>query len=210
MISDLKNSKNAFEISGVVFKLILSSFLITIGLSAFSKEYTIDSKTSTLEWLAKKVTGQHSGTISFGEGTLTVEKKKITGGKISVDMKSLADTDLGDSPMKGKLEGHLKSDDFFGVEKFPWSTLEVTKVEAKSGNQYHFTGDLTIKGVTNPIEFDAEVSEVSGQLIATGEMTINRAKYGIKYGSGSFFEGLGDKLIYDDFSLKFKLAAVGK
>ncbi len=196
-----------FGISGVVSKFILSSFLLTFCLAAFSKDYKVDSNASSIEWLAKKVTGQHSGTISFGAGSLTVEKKKITGGKVSVDMATLADKDLGDSPMKGKLEGHLKSDDFFGVEKFPQSTLELKKVEAKQGNQYHFTGDLTIKGVTNPVEFDAEVNEASGQVTATGEMVVNRAKYGIKYGSGSFFEGLGDKLIYDDFSLKFKLVA---
>ena len=70
-----------------------------------------------------------------------------------------------------------------------------------------FTADLTIKGITAPVEFDAEVNDQSGQLTATGVMTVNRTKYGIKYGSGSFFEGLGDKVIYDDFTLKFKLVA---
>ena len=201
------DNNKMFGTSSVVSKLVLSSVLIISVLTVNSEEYRVDTKASTIEWVAKKVTGQHSGTISFGSGTLNVEKKKIIGGKLVVDMSTLADTDLGTSPMKGKLEGHLKSDDFFGVEKFPQSTLEVKKVEPKSGNLYHFTADLTIKGITNPIEFDAEVTNSSGQIDATGTMTVNRAKFGVKYGSGSFFEGLGDKLIYDDFTLKFNLSA---
>ncbi len=201
------DNNKMFGTSSVVSKLVLSSVLIISVLTVNSEEYRVDTKASTIEWVAKKVTGQHSGTISFGSGTLNVEKKKIIGGKLVVDMSTLADTDLGTSPMKGKLEGHLKSDDFFGVEKFPQSTLEVKKVEPKSGNLYHFTADLTIKGITNPIEFDAEVTNSSGQIAATGTMTVNRAKFGVKYGSGSFFEGLGDKLIYDDFTLKFNLSA---
>lgn len=179
--------------------------LLVFSLSAFSKNYRVDIKSSTLEWEAKKVTGQHVGTIALGESTLIIEKKKITGANLIVDMNTLVNTDLTDRGYNQKLIGHLKSDDFFGVAKFPQSTLEVKKVEAKSDKLYHFTADLTIKGITAPVEFNAEVNEVSGQFTATGVMTVNRTKYGIKYGSGSFFEGLGDKMIYDDFTLKFKL-----
>lgn len=194
--------------SGLVTRVVLGSALVVLSLTGYSKEYKVDAKASTIEWEAKKVTGQHNGTISFGVSTLKVEKKKISGGSLTVDMTTIANTDLGTSPMSAKLVGHLKSDDFFSVEKFPQSTLELKKVEAKSGNVYHFTADLTIKGITNPLEFDAEVVDASGQLTATGIMTINRAKFNIKYGSGSFFEGLGDKMIYDDFTLKFKLIAI--
>ena len=203
----LKKEKRNAGRSGLVNGIVLGSALIMLSLTGFSKDYKVDTKASTIEWVAKKVTGQHSGTISFGASTLNVEKKKISGGALTVDMTTIADTDLGTSPMNAKLVGHLKSDDFFGVEKFPVSTLALKKVEAKSGTVYHFTADLTIKGTTSPIEFDAEVVETSGQLTATGVMTINRAKFNIKYGSGSFFEGLGDKLIYDDFTLNFKLVA---
>jgi polyisoprenoid-binding protein YceI len=205
MIQIIRYNKRIFGRSGVVAKLILSSILLVASFSVFSKNYRVDIKSSTLEWVAKKVTGQHVGTIAFGESTLIIEKKKITGGKLTVDMNSMVNTDLTDAGYNQKLIGHLKSDDFFGVAKFPQSTLDVKKVEAKSGKLYHFTADLTIKGIASPVEFDAEVNEVSGQFTATGEMTVNRTKYGIKYGSGSFFEGLGDKMIYDDFTLKFKL-----
>jgi polyisoprenoid-binding protein YceI len=205
MIQIITNNKRIFGRYRAVARLILSSMLLVFSLSAFSKNYRVDIKSSTLEWEAKKVTGQHVGTIALGESTLIIEKKKITGANLIVDMNTLVNTDLTDRGYNQKLIGHLKSDDFFGVAKFPQSTLEVKKVEAKSDKLYHFTADLTIKGITAPVEFNAEVNEVSGQFTATGVMTVNRTKYGIKYGSGSFFEGLGDKMIYDDFTLKFKL-----
>ncbi|MEK7718245.1 MAG: YceI family protein [Bacteroidota bacterium] len=191
-------------------KILLSIVLLVFSYSAFSKEYKINSASSTLEWEAKKVTGQHHGTIAFAGGALSVEHKKITGGKVTVDMNTIVDTDLTDAGYNQKLIGHLKSDDFFGVAKFPQASLEVKNVAPKSENLYHFTADLTIKGITSPVEFDAEVKDDSGQISATGTLVVNRTKYGIKYGSGSFFQGLGDKVIYDDFTLKFMLIAATK
>jgi polyisoprenoid-binding protein YceI len=193
--------------SDVGSRTLLIALLLVFSFSAFSKEYKINPTTSTLEWEAKKVTGQHHGTIAFAEGTLSVAHKKITGGKVIVDMNTIVNTDLTDAGYNKKLIGHLKSDDFFGVAKFPQSTLEVKNVVLKADNIYHFTADLTIKGIASPVEFDAEVKDDSGQLTATGAMVVNRTKYGIKYGSGSFFQNLGDKVIYDDFTLKFKLIA---
>jgi len=188
--------------------LLSSVVLLFLANYGFAKDYQVNSASSTLEWEAKKVTGQHVGTVSFGEGTLQVEKNKITGGKVIVDMNSLINTD--GSGVNKNLVGHLKSDDFFSVAKFPQASLEVKKVEAKSGALYHFTADLTIKGITSPIEFDAEVTLASGQLTATGIMTVNRTKFDIKYRSASFFSDLGDKMISDDFTLKFKLVAATK
>ncbi|MCK9639554.1 MAG: YceI family protein [Prolixibacteraceae bacterium] len=193
--------------SDVGSRTLLIALLLVFSFSAFSKEYKINPTASTLEWEAKKVTGQHHGTIAFAEGTLSVAHKKITGGKVIVDMNTIVNTDLTDAGYNKKLIGHLKSDDFFGVAKFPQSTLEVKNVVLKADIIYHFTADLTIKGITSPVEFDAEVKDDSGQLTATGAMVVNRTKYGIKYGSGSFFQNLGDKVIYDDFTLKFKLIA---
>jgi polyisoprenoid-binding protein YceI len=195
----------SFAISRILLSAITLIFISNIG---FAKDFQVNASSSTLEWEAKKVTGQHSGTISFGEGILQVDKKKISGAKIAVDMNTLINTD-GNGVNKN-LVGHLKSDDFFSVEKFPQASLEVKKVEAKSGDLYHFTADLTIKGITAPVEFDAEVILGSGQLTATGIITVNRTKYDIKYRSASFFSDLGDKMIYDDFTLKFKLVATSK
>ena len=116
-------------------------------------------------------------------------------------MTTINTTDLtGD--MKGKLDGHLKSDDFFGVEKFPTATLVIKSLGEKGNGVYAVTADLTIKGKTESIKFDLAVAANS----ATTTLKVDRTKYDIKYGSGSFFSDLGDKTIYDDFDLTVKLA----
>ena len=134
----------------MVSKIILSIVLIVFFFPAFSKEYKINPSASSLQWEAKKVTGQHVGTIAFGEGTLKIEQGKIVGGKLSVDMNTIVDTDLTDSGFNQKLIGHLKSDDFFGVAKFPQSTLEVKKIEPKSDKLYHFYGRFNHQGNYGP------------------------------------------------------------
>jgi len=173
-------------------------------------DYVVDKGISTVKWEAKKVTGKHNGTISFANGSVSVIKSTITGGTLVIDMKTIVDLDLTDAGYNKKLVGHLSSDDFFAVDKFPESTLVIKKVTLVSGNDYRVTGDLTIKGVTNPIEFNAKISQNGDKLNAEGVMTINRAKFGVKYGSSSFFQGLGDKVIYDDFTLDFNIVALKK
>jgi polyisoprenoid-binding protein YceI len=108
--------------------------------------------------------------------------------------------DVKDAGMNGKLVGHLKSDDFFGVATFPTSELVITKVE---GN--NFTGNMTIKGVTLPNSFTATATKDGKSTVYKGTLTIDRSKYNIKYGSNSFFDNLGDKAIYDEFTLDFSL-----
>ncbi len=155
---------------------------------------------SKVEWLGKKVTGQHNGTINLKEGALVFKGKALVGGNFTVDMTSINTTDL-EGGAKGKLDGHLKSEDFFGVEKFPTATLVFKTVADKGNNVTAVTADLTIKGITNPVTFDMTTNNGS----ATTKLVINRTKYDIKYGSGSFFENLGDKTIYDDFELDVTL-----
>jgi polyisoprenoid-binding protein YceI len=105
------------------------------------------------------------------------------------------------------LVGHLKSDDFFSVEKHPVSKFEIKDVKHKSGNQYTLTGDLTIKDITHPVSFDAAVDVKDKQLTAKGKMEVDRTLYDIKFRSGRFFSGLGDNLIYDTFTLDFDIVA---
>ena len=191
---------------------VLAMVLLLSGLKMESKaaDYVLDKTASTVKWVAKKVTGQHNGSISFENGAVTVTKNAISGGSFVVNMKTIVDEDITNEEMKKKLLGHLASDDFFSIEKFPESNLVVKKVASVSGDDYHFVADLTIKGITNPVEFDANISIKGDQLIAKGIITVNRTKYGIKYGSGSFFQGLGDKVIYDDFTLEFIVVAKKK
>lgn len=164
----------------------------------------VDTSKSTVKWLGKKVTGEHFGAISVKEGNLEVSSGKITSGKVVIDMQSLTVEDIKDANMNGKLVGHLKSDDFFGVETYTTSELVLSKVES-NGNNHTFTGSLTIKGTTNPTTFTAVSSKSGSVTNYKGTITIDRSKYNVRYGSNSFFENLGDKAIYDDFTLDFNL-----
>ena len=151
---------------------------------------------STVTWKGYKVTGSHEGTISLKSGSLEMDGNKLTGGEFLVDMTSLSNSDL-DGDSKGKLEGHLKSDDFFGVSTYPTAKLVFTSVKPLNKNSYTVTGDLTIKETTKPITFVVSVYENK----ATATMKVDRAEYDVRYGSGSFFDNLGDKTIYDEFDL---------
>ena len=193
------------------YKMAFLVVLLT-GLSVMLKaaDYEIDKTASKVKWEAKKVTGKHNGTISFSNGSISANKGKITGGSFVIDMKTIVDLDLTNEGFNKKLVGHLSSDDFFSVEKFPEAKMEIKKVSPVSGEEYHFVADLTIKGITNPVEFNAKVQQSGDKLNAQGVITVNRTLYGIKYGSGSFFQGLGDKVIYDDFTLAFEVVAQKK
>lgn len=177
---------------------------LTLTSAVYAEKQSFDTSKSTVKWLGKKVTGEHTGTIEIKEGFLDVEKGKINGGKVVMDMTSIVDTDIADAGMNAKLVGHLKSDDFFGVTTFPTSELLISKVES-SGNNHTFTGNLTIKGITNPITFTAVAGKDGKAQTYKGSLTIDRSKYNVRYGSSSFFNNLGNKVIYDEFTLDFSL-----
>ncbi len=156
----------------------------------------VNKESSKVTWKAYKVTGSHTGTVGLNSGTLIFDEGKLIGGEFEVVMGSLISTDL-QGEYKGKLEGHLKSDDFFGVANHPLSKLVFTDVKASGKNSYNVTGDLTIKDITKPVSFDVSIYGSK----ATATMKIDRSHYDVKYGSGSFFDNLGDKTIYDEFDM---------
>lgn len=182
----------------------IKSLILILAVSAttfsFAQKKEIKASESSITWTGKKVTGSHAGTLNFSEGSLTFEADQLTGGEFTVDMTTLAVTDLEAGKGKEKLEGHLSSDDFFGTKNHKTAKLVITKV-AKTGEVYNVTGDLTIKGKTNPITFDLAIKDNT----ATSTLAVDRTKYDIKYGSGSFFDNLGDKTISDNFELVVSL-----
>lgn len=183
------------------FKTIAIALLVAfsaVSVSAQTKK--VDASKSKISWVGKKVTGQHEGTVNLKDGALVFKGKKLTGGTFTVDMTSLTATDLT-GEYQGKLNGHLKSEDFFGTEKFPTATLVFKTIAAKAKGVYTVTADLTIKGKTNPITFDLATTATT----AASTFKVDRTKYDIKYGSGSFFDNLGDKAIDNDFELKVAL-----
>ncbi|NNF30224.1 MAG: YceI family protein [Flavobacteriaceae bacterium] len=186
-------------------KKVVNSVLIlavAFGSMAFTTpvKKKINPAESTIKWKGEKVLGSHHGTIALKEGFLEMDGDKITGGRFVVDMTSIENNDL-EGGSKGKLEGHLKSDDFFGVKSHPTATLEITSATAAK-NGYDITGNITIKGITESISFNL----VKNGNTATAKLAIDRTKFGIRYGSGSFFDNLGDKTISDNFELDVKLA----
>lgn len=196
-------------------KSIAKISMIAIALVAFTSvnasetvemdTKNVDATKSTVNWKGEKVTGEHVGTITIKEGNLEMQKDKLTGGFFIIDMSSITCTDL-DGEYKGKLEGHLKSDDFFGTDKYPEAKLVITKAkEGDKAGTYTVTGDLVIKGISNPVTFTVTIINDNGVIVANSNIIIDRTKYGIKYGSGSFYDNLGDKTIYDEFTLTVNL-----
>lgn len=181
-------------------KLAIFASIVFITASSIAQQKKINVAESTIEWTGKKITGQHTGTLNFSSGFLSFENKQLSGGEFLVDMTSIQVTDLEAGKGKEKLEGHLSSDDFFGVNTYSTAKLVIKKA-TKTANGYKIAGDLTIKGKTNPVTFDLAVKGSS----ASTTISIDRTKYDIKYGSGSFFDNLGDKAINDEFELAVNL-----
>jgi polyisoprenoid-binding protein YceI len=184
--------------------LVLAIGMIIANPEAGVEQIEVNVSTSSVKWVGAKVGGSHNGSISLTEGALDMEDGVLTGGSFVIDMTTINCEDL-EGEYKGKLEGHLKSDDFFGVEKFPTASFSITKAVAQGPGKYKIEGDLTIKGITKSIKFPAMVEETEGAYTATADITVDRSEYDVKYGSGSFFDGLGDKVIYDDFTLAVSL-----
>ena len=166
--------------------------------------YTVNSEESNLHWLAKKVTGQHQGDIKISNGTAQIKDGEIVGGEFTINMDSMTLTN--EEPNEG-LMNHLRSDDFFSVESHPNSTFVITSVKKLDGNNYEVTGNLTIKGITNPLTFPAEINITDNQVTATGVITVDRTLYDMRFLSVKFFDNIAEKAVDDTFTLDLDLVA---
>jgi polyisoprenoid-binding protein YceI len=176
------------------------------------KTIKVKADKSSVKWEAKKVTGAHNGAINVSSGFVMLTGNKLTGGEVSIDMKSIVCEDIKDEGYNKKFVGHLHSDDFFSTANHPNAILKITKVtynpNAKAGEANAMvTGSLTIKGTSKPVTFPASISVNGDQLTASGKITIDRTEYDVRYGSGKFFDNLGDKMIEDNFVINFNLIA---
>lgn len=175
-----------------------------------SETQKVDPAKSTLKWHAEKVTGKHDGTVKVLGGTITLDGTNLTGGTIDIDMTTIDDIDM-QGEYHDKLVNHLKSDDWFSVATYPKATLVIKKVvsiiDKKGAENYTVTADLTIKGITKEIIFPAIIVVSKTEVVANADININRTNYGIKYGSKSFIENIGDKAINDEFNLKVRIVA---
>ena len=189
-------------------KLILLPLLALLIVSAQAQNnYNVNTSTSVVVWTGYKVTGKHTGTVKIKSGSVQFTNGLLTAGSFEMDMNSINDTDL-EAEYAAKLVGHLKSDDFFGVATYPTASFVITRaIPQDTKGNYKIIGNLTLKGVTKEVKFFANATEANGAVNATGKMTVDRSEFNIRFGSGSFLDGLGDKTIYDEFDLQISVLA---
>lgn len=170
--------------------------------SAEGTRLQIDTASTKLEWLGKKVTGSHNGEIDITSGSVYVKDGILTGGSFTMDMTSIEDLSLTDAEMNAKLEKHLKSPDFFDAAKYPTSTFTITDVQDAGDNKLTISGNLKMRDVTKNITFDANVAENTASLFkATSDFNINRQDWGVAY------KGMQDDLISNEVNFKINLVA---
>ncbi len=171
--------------------------------------YSVNLDESVIGWKGSKLAYYHNGTINLQNGSLSVVDGKVVAGEFDIDMTSLTDLDLADdAEKKAKLEGHLKSDDFFNVEEYPTSTFVITDVEQIDGAKHMVSGNLTMKGTTHKISFPADIEVTENGVNASALFSIDRTKWNVNYNSGNIFTDLvADQVISDEMALNLKLIA---
>ncbi len=184
--------------------IIISLSLIFLAFAANAENGELNVEKSNVTWKGSKVGGSHNGNIQFQEGSVIIENGYLAGGTFIMDMSTISNNDLTGG-MRDRLLNHLKSDDFFSVEKFPTSRFETTEVKRKEEGSYEVTGNITIKGITEEITFPARFKKNGKAYEARISITLDRSKFNVRYGSASFFDDLGDRMIYDDFDLEMEL-----
>ncbi|WP_295714653.1 YceI family protein [Mucilaginibacter sp.] len=173
-----------------------------------TKKFAVASAQSDIDWTGRKVTGAHNGTISIKGGTLTLDDNRLSGGNFIIDTTSIKILDVTDPATNAQFAGHLFSEDFFATESFPEATFNITSTDYISDGKYQIGGDLTIKGITHPVSFTADVLITDKTITSSGKIVVDRTKYNMKFRSGNFFTNLGDTLIYNEFELDVKLTAL--
>lgn len=193
--------------------LLLAPFFVFAGGNDDAPtRYPVDAKASTVTWEGQKVTGSHNGDITINNGLLTVEDGLISAATVVIDMTTINTLDL-DGGAKESLDGHLSSDDFFGVETYPTAQFELLKLNplrgGENGANFTATGKVTIKGRSDEVSFPVTVDMSDGGAKISGEMVLDRSVFDVRFRSKSFFDAkeLGDKLIYNDFTIGFELVA---
>ncbi len=173
-----------------------------VAAAAEGDKLAVNTAVSTIAWHGKKVTGAHTGSIELQSGDIFINEGKLTGGSFVIDMTSLENQDVTDPEFKGKLENHLKSDDFFAVEKYPTSKFEITEVKELGNGKIAVAGNLTLRDATKNITYEADVVESSAtKFAAKADFNINRKDWGVAY------EGMKDDLISDEINFKINLVA---
>lgn len=172
----------------------IKSILVSLLMTSFAWSADVDLKASDFTWHGSKVTGKHYGKVFLKSGSVEMADGRLAGGEFVADLTSFNITDL-EGEWATKFLTHMKSDDFFAVEKYPTAKLKIKSVKGDK-----VTADLTVKDKTNEVQFD--VKQDGNAFI--GSLEFDRTKFGMIYGSGDFFKNLGDKMIHNEVKLDFK------
>ncbi len=186
-------------------KFLLAGTLMFFVSALATQAQNVSLEKSIVTWTGKKLTGEHTGNIKLKSATIKTQDNELKGGSFVIDMTTLTCTDLKDEGANTSLVNHLKSDDFFSVNQYKESHFTVTKVARQANNQYQVTGDLKIKGFSHPNTFVVKFDDKGKQKTFTGTMVVDRTLYNIRYGSGKFFDNLGDRMIDDNFEIQFSI-----
>ncbi len=185
------------------------AFTVLAATTFEDRKLSVNSSASTVKWHAKKVTGEHYGKVPLTNGVLVLDGNVLKGGNFEIDVNALTVEDVKDEKGNARLTAHLKNNDFFATDQFPKANLAITSVKKTTGDNYEIQGNLTIKGITNKVNFPAVVKADKNLIRANATIKVDRTKYDIKFRSGNFFENLGDKAIEDEFTLTVDLVADG-
>ena len=177
----------------------------SISLHVGDEKYIkIDTKESVVAWKGSSVEGAHTGYVYISKGELMIENGQLMGGTVEVDMSTI---EGDDHRSDNNLIKHLKDPDFFDVKKFPISTIAITRVASINVENKEITGNLTIKGITHPVTFQAKMEVKDGIVKANGKLVIDRTKWDVRYNSGKFYDNLADKTISDSIEFNIKIVA---
>lgn len=194
-------------------KKIMMMMTLVLGTMAFTNvhqdHFKVDTKKSSLKWVGSKVTGSHEGNISIQEGIISLEHGELVGAEFTIDMTSITNTDIESEEYSQKLVNHLKNEDFFDVENHSSSSFKMISA-TKTEKGFMVTGNLMVKEHSHEISFELTLQKRGNSLIANGTMIFDRTQFDIIYGSGTFFDNLGDRAILNDISIEFNIIAENK
>lgn len=188
-------------------KILALSFIFQFSFTLHTNNVKVNKKNSTVIWTGSKPTGSHTGNMNIKSGYLTFDHGQVVAGNFVIDMKSLTCSDIESEKKNQYLVDHLKDADFFNVEKFPEASLSIIRVQKLKEKQFQMLADLTIKGITKPVSFTADLSVNGNSYNAIAKIIIDRTKWGVEYKSGNIFKDLGDKIIYDDIEFDIFLVS---
>ena len=199
---------------GNIIRTAAIFIIVFVSILTAADTLQVDMENSQIKWIGRKVTGEHSGTLNLSGGWVVVGKNSINSGKFIFDMASISNTDIESPEWKQKLEDHLKSEDFFHTDSFPHAILEIkgrqSLIIENSKKSEQIMAVLSIRGITHEIKFPFDLTQSQNNFNAEGSVDIDRTLYNIQYKSGKFFDELGDKLIYDNFTVQFMVQTKGK